>query len=95
MQGYDPLHDSLADPIGFYGIQVWRKCRPLHLRYPSLQPAVSLMMRPQGAGALSVHEDETRPVLLTQRHNNWINDVIQVVLACHSTVTRCRQFCID
>ncbi len=88
MQGYDPLHDSLADPIGFLWDSGLEKVQATPFEVPQPPTAVSLMMRPQGAGALSsvVHEDKTRPVLLTQRHNNWINDVIQVVLACHSTI---------
>ena len=33
-----------------------------------------------------VDEDEIGCVLLMQRHHGWINDVIQVVSACHSTI---------
>ncbi|MEQ2206759.1 hypothetical protein XENOCAPTIV_002493 [Xenoophorus captivus] len=35
--------------------------------------------------SIVVHEDEIRPVLLMQAHNDWITDVIQVVWACHCT----------
>lgn len=49
-------------PQVFNGIQVWRKCRPFHLRYTSLQQPF-----PDDATSMSrsivVHEDEIRPVL--------------------------------
>ena len=65
-------------PEVFCGIQVWRKCRLLHLRYPSLQqpfPNDATLM----SWSIVIHEDEIRPVLFMQGHNDWINDVIQVV----------------
>ncbi len=58
--------------------------------YPSLQQPF-----PDDATSMSwgidVHEDEIRPVLLTQRHDDWINDVFQVELACHSTIHKVKQ----
>ena len=45
---------------------------------------------PQSIAAMSwsivVHEDEIRPVLFIQEHNDRINDVIQVVCGCHFTI---------
>jgi len=36
--------------------------------------------------SIVVHEDEIRPVLFMQGHNDWINDVIQVVWTCYCTI---------
>ncbi len=83
MQGYDPLHNDSADPIGFLWDSGPEKVQATQFEVP--QP-----LFPDDATSVSwgivVHEDEIRPVLLMQRHNDWINDVIQVVLACHSTI---------
>ncbi|XP_058618392.1 uncharacterized protein LOC131531574 [Onychostoma macrolepis] len=74
----------------FYGIHVWRKCKPLHLRYLSLLP-----LFPDDATSMSwgivIHKDEIGPVLLMQKHNDWINGVIQIVLACHRISTYCKK----
>ncbi len=53
VQGYDPLHDDLADPIGFLWDSGLEKVQATPFEVPQPPAAVSLMMRPQGAGALS------------------------------------------
>ncbi len=69
-------------PYVFYWIQVCRKCRPLCLRYPSLQQPFPDDVTSMSLG-IDVHEDEIRPVLLMQRHDDSIIDVTKY---CHSTI---------
>lgn len=37
------------------------------------------------------HDDDISPVLFMQMHDDWINDVIQVVWACRHTI-QCEHF---
>lgn len=63
------------------GTQISRKCEPLHSGFPSLQ--LSLLNDPTlMSWCFLIQGGKIRPVLLILGHNDWINGVIRVVLAC-------------
>lgn len=70
-------------PECFHGTQMWRKCRPLYFRSPSLQQLSS-------AGLMNwsvvVHEDKMRPVLFMRGHNGRFHDIIPIGWTCHWTI---------
>lgn len=63
---YRPPHGDWADHASSPGTQVWGRWRPLH------------SFNPRRAGTLSSMKMKRGPVMVMQRHNDQINDVILV-----------------